>query len=83
MSHHPSDPFEAPDFDPEAFLARLVFADPGADVDLPVPPVLTEQDEIVVRHEFDPANYVRLRSVAAARGMSVQELVNDWAQHAA
>jgi hypothetical protein len=79
------DVFDSPDFDPDAFLDRLVYAEPGPEVGLPVPPRLTEADEVIVRRTYElPADVdARLRELAAARHMTVEEFVKDWAQHAA
>jgi hypothetical protein len=67
------------------FMADLIFDAPSAPMDMPVPPVLAPNDEVMVHREIDLPVDVddRLRAAAAARGMSVQEFVRNWAEHAA
>lgn len=85
MTNADTDPLAGADFDPAAFLDRLTYADPGPSAELPIPPLLTEQDDVVVRRTYDlPVGVdARLRALAAARKVSVEQLLTDLAQHAA
>lgn len=72
------------DFDPNAFMDRLVYTDvPGAD-DLEVPPPLAPGELITVRRNlslnWDGEVDSRVRKIAQTRGMSMEELIEEWAE---
>jgi hypothetical protein len=81
----PANPWDAPDYDPAAFLAGLTFDPSDAPLDMPVPPRLREDEVITVRRtvDLDPGVDASLRAAAAARGISVEELIQERARHAA
>ncbi len=72
-------------FDPETFLAGLVFDPPGTPLDMPVPPLLGEDEQIIVHRTIDlpTATDARLRATAAAHGMTLEEYIRTWAENAA
>jgi hypothetical protein len=76
---------ELENFDPDRFLASLVFDPPGAPLDMPVPPRLGDDEQIMVHRELDlpPDADARLRAAAANRGMTVEQFMREWAEHAA
>ena len=71
----PSAVFDSPSFDPGAFLASLEYFDAG---DLPVPPVLNEGEEVLVRRTYHlPASVdARLKETAERRGLTVEQLLD-------
>jgi hypothetical protein len=73
------------DLDPDELLNNLVFDPPGTPLDMPVPPVLGPDEQVMVHRTIDlPVDIdARLRAAAAARGMSLQDFVRSWAEHAA
>jgi hypothetical protein len=85
MTNADTDPLAGADFDPAAFIDCLVYTEPGQGVDIPIPPLLNEQDDVVVRRTYDlPVGVdAQLRALAAARNLSVEQLLTDLAQHAA
>ncbi len=72
------------DFDSNAFMDRLVFTNvPGAD-DLEVPPPLAPGETITVRRtlnmNWDGEVDSRVRRIAQDRGLSVEDLIEEWAE---
>jgi hypothetical protein len=72
-----SDHFDSATFDPDAFLASLVYVDEDQDGALPVPPVLPDGEEVLVRRtlHLQPTLDARLKAAAEARGITVEQLL--------
>lgn len=79
--------FESSDFDPNRFMAGLVYDPPGTPSDLPVPPPLSDQDVVVVSRTYKlPLDVdAELQAAAVAQRVSVEELLRRWTRqhHAA
>jgi hypothetical protein len=71
------------DFDSNAFMDRLIYNVPGAD-DLDVPPPLAPGEKVTVRRtltmNWDVDVDSRVRKIAQERGISVEDLIDEWAE---
>lgn len=72
------------DFDSNAFMDRLVYTNvPGAE-HLEVPPPLAPGEAVTVRRtlslNWDGEVDARVRRIAQARGLSLEDLLEEWAE---
>jgi hypothetical protein len=80
-----SDHFDSTTFDPDTFLASLVYEDDATAGALPVPPVLGADEEVLVRRtlHLQPTVDARLMAAAQARGITVEQLLDVLSSDAA
>jgi hypothetical protein len=80
-------PVAEPEIDPVEFANSLVFDAPGTPLDMPVPPLLGDDEQILVHRSVElnllPDADARLRAKAARNSMTLEEYVVYAAEHAA